>query len=463
MPRLRFVRNAPDLWYKDIGGKRQCMELEVELVGKLPNGKKLTLATDLFYESGERVLDTWQTILTSLNSPYEPVTLQNSKPRCVLMMRIEKVSTNFQGQRFKIRVRPDDSGGAQTYGVKPIFTTAIESKAKPKRVRKRPSGGPSAGGRRASKRVRVSSARNGDGEREGAMEAAMDGLAAHLQRTEESLRDCVSVLARLTDRLAAVEERLSFHGDPGLGSAMLGAHALDASLLSGAGVPAAPHGAHSHGGGGSAGSGGSRGYGDSPPAGTPTLPSQIPPTPSPMLHPQASGTPALYRTTTGSVIQLTPQQEQILMQHRLRPGPSRVHARDVPARDVTFPASSHPQSGPPPGGPAPQGPAPPAGSSGSKGSTAPVGTAAPPASASGTANAARRPPASAAEIPPPPPVRDNGGLRPHKGFVNSLIGDDDLSNFLGNGSMLDSSSDQSNASPSPAASPRGRIGTVRRT
>ncbi|CAN0464683.1 unnamed protein product, partial [Ectocarpus sp. 12 AP-2014] len=105
---LTVVSQPPESWYKDEGGKNNCIAIEAMVREKLPSGQvgqaqpgvPLTLA--LVYEAGTEVHS--QEIL-QVQSDTQLVT--NEHGRANLKFKITEVSQRHQSQRFCVKICPD--------------------------------------------------------------------------------------------------------------------------------------------------------------------------------------------------------------------------------------------------------------------------------------------------------------------------------------------------------------------
>eukprot|EP00753_Platysulcus_tardus_P019645 PLAT7386.1.p1 GENE.PLAT7386.1~~PLAT7386.1.p1 ORF type:complete len:427 (+),score=197.76 PLAT7386.1:71-1351(+) len=114
--RLVPIVNPVENFYKDEGGKGNCMTMEVKLeeynaAGDVLPPRKMfdpvPLALSLYFESEERVEDKDQSILRMMGQEYEAPSIDPATRIGVLKFRLEKVSRRKDGQRFKIRVEVD--------------------------------------------------------------------------------------------------------------------------------------------------------------------------------------------------------------------------------------------------------------------------------------------------------------------------------------------------------------------
>jgi len=129
---LRLVQDAPPIWHKDVGGKKKCMRVEVELKGKVEGDMKFVVSASLYFENGKRVSDEWQSVLAVDNDQSDDL-LDSQHRRAEIFFRLEKVSTSFMRQKFKVRLLATRCSGVVNGECLDVYTTAIESKAKPKR------------------------------------------------------------------------------------------------------------------------------------------------------------------------------------------------------------------------------------------------------------------------------------------------------------------------------------------
>mmetsp|Transcript_39248 Transcript_39248/g.76161 ORF Transcript_39248/g.76161 Transcript_39248/m.76161 type:complete len:372 (+) Transcript_39248:77-1192(+) len=215
--RLAVRRQPPEIWYKDIGGKKDTfMSFVVALEGSVSNDLQWELHLDLFFEDRRRVEDKFQTILKTQHSPASPPIINSTNREVDFKFRIEKVSKNFMGQKFRVRcyARPLHPPGFEGVAksvpnltspeLNEVYSNPIESRSK------RPSAGRSRSpGPR--KRARQSREDNDDMER---VITELQNTQEKLAQTQGALSKMVMVLQQCVTRLGAVEaatERSACH------------------------------------------------------------------------------------------------------------------------------------------------------------------------------------------------------------------------------------------------------------
>jgi len=208
--RLVVTQQPPAIWYKDIGGKKDTfMSFDVKLEGALSKDMQWELHLDLFFEDRRRVEDKFQSILKTQHSPASPPIVSCDNREIEFKFRIEKVSKNFMGQKFRVRcyAKPLHPPGFESVdknysfsapALNDIYSNPIDSRSK------RPSGRSRSPVPR-SKRQRLAPPTAGDNE-------DMERVISELQRTQEKLSQTqgalskmVMVLQQCVTRLGAVE------------------------------------------------------------------------------------------------------------------------------------------------------------------------------------------------------------------------------------------------------------------
>lgn len=206
---LKIKEHPDSMWFKDVGGKRSHLTCILQLEGNIPKGVEYDLKADLYYESSKRLAEEWQWILHFLsnadnNGKGFPV-LSKQKRKVELHFRIEKVSTSFMNQRFKVRfVATPRTKSAKTLPLS-VFTTPIESKAKPKRTssRKRTI---SCDDKNSVVRSNAKRRKTRDGEDDFLlMSSTVKKLSTQLTETQNLLVSVMSKLERCVDRLDRLE------------------------------------------------------------------------------------------------------------------------------------------------------------------------------------------------------------------------------------------------------------------
>eukprot|EP00752_Nemacystus_decipiens_P009252 g8265.t1 len=135
---LHVVTPPPDNWYKDEGGKNNCIAIDVMVREKSPGqsggqaqpGVPLSLA--LVYENGTEVHS--QNIL-QMQADTQLVT--NEHGRANLKFKITEVSQRHQSQKFCIKIGPDIRMSPEYSDVAPVVTIPIMvlSKRKNRRIK----------------------------------------------------------------------------------------------------------------------------------------------------------------------------------------------------------------------------------------------------------------------------------------------------------------------------------------
>lgn len=165
-PHLVITKQPNHVWYKDVGGKKACIDFVVSLEGnvralalsltiaiskkrsrflkqKILDDVHYVLELKLCFENGEQVDPEWQDIFQLQEQTHQLAVSKKSR-ECEIRYRIEKVSTAFQGKRFSVLVEaiPRVTDKKKLHILKglkklsPILTTPTLVKAKPKRQSK---------------------------------------------------------------------------------------------------------------------------------------------------------------------------------------------------------------------------------------------------------------------------------------------------------------------------------------
>eukprot|EP00611_Tribonema_gayanum_P020807 TRINITY_DN3877_c0_g1_i1.p1 TRINITY_DN3877_c0_g1~~TRINITY_DN3877_c0_g1_i1.p1 ORF type:complete len:713 (-),score=134.99 TRINITY_DN3877_c0_g1_i1:254-2335(-) len=146
------VHTQPDaMFYKDEGGKNKCMTIEVGmedvLADRLPMHQQdlskalvVPFTTTLIYEDGNAPYQ--QEILTLSQDSDRQVTTAKS---ATVRFRIEEVSKNHRGNKFKLLLAADTKESPQRGDVAPCCTTAIHVLSKRKNINARNNPQPSPG------------------------------------------------------------------------------------------------------------------------------------------------------------------------------------------------------------------------------------------------------------------------------------------------------------------------------
>jgi len=202
---LKILEHPSEMWYKDVGGKRSHLTCVMELVGKIPKGLEYDLKADLYYESSKRLAEEWQWILHFLvvdNRKVPLPVLSAKNPRAEVQFRIEKVSTSFMNQRFKVHFVATPR--SQSDRKLEVFTTPIESKAKPKRTSKKRTLKKATTSGKHTKRRRMD---DGDYDRLDNATRNLIDTQEKLERTENMLQTVVCQLENCIRRLDRLENK----------------------------------------------------------------------------------------------------------------------------------------------------------------------------------------------------------------------------------------------------------------
>ena len=126
--RLMITSSAPSLWYKDQGGKENCIELPLSLYDSNNNivkTRRVPLKLVMHYESG--LVVPRQEFLKILS----PTSIGETG-EVKLRVRIEEVSRGHQKQNFVIRVLPDTVKYPLNNDISPIDSTPVDVMSKPR-------------------------------------------------------------------------------------------------------------------------------------------------------------------------------------------------------------------------------------------------------------------------------------------------------------------------------------------
>lgn len=207
--RLKIVKHPNAMWYKDVGGKKSHLTCRLMLMDGGMKNMRYRLKASLYYESGKRLAEEWQWVLHFLEVKDGVIgEMSPSEKNAEVHFRIEKVSTSFMNQRFKVRFHLEPmTGSVKSKSERDaverhsaVFTTPIESKAKPKRTTPRKRAGtqdPCSG----NKRRRRNSTSTTD--------SILQNLKDKLNEMETRQREQDKVLALVLKRLDATLEKLN--------------------------------------------------------------------------------------------------------------------------------------------------------------------------------------------------------------------------------------------------------------
>jgi hypothetical protein len=128
--RLIITQPAPTLWYKDQGGKENCIDLHVNLVDnhqQIVKSRRVPLKLTLLYEGGNHCLK--QDILRVHGTAVVGETGQS-----LVRVRIEEVSRSHQKQSFVIQIAPDTHRYPLNNDISPADSTPIDVMSKPRPI-----------------------------------------------------------------------------------------------------------------------------------------------------------------------------------------------------------------------------------------------------------------------------------------------------------------------------------------
>ncbi|CAM9830867.1 unnamed protein product, partial [Ascophyllum nodosum] len=142
---LNVVRPPPENWYKDEGGRNNCIEIEVQVREKTPGASQpgrpqpgVPLNLTLVYDSGTEVQT--QDIL-QIQADTQLFT--NETGRAQLKFKITEVSQRHQSQKFRVKISPDTKANSSARDIAPVVTVPIQvlSKRKNRKIREKPAQG----------------------------------------------------------------------------------------------------------------------------------------------------------------------------------------------------------------------------------------------------------------------------------------------------------------------------------
>jgi hypothetical protein len=126
--RLIITQPAPSLWYKDQGGKENCIDLPVSLVDdhqRVVKSRRVPLKLMLLYEGGAVCVK--QEILKIHGAAVVGETGQS-----IIRVRIEEVSRSHQKQNFVIQIAPDTQRYPLNNDISPAESTPVDVMSKPR-------------------------------------------------------------------------------------------------------------------------------------------------------------------------------------------------------------------------------------------------------------------------------------------------------------------------------------------
>jgi hypothetical protein len=118
----------PSLWYKDIGGKQNCIEILVKLIDEQnkPVRRSIPLRLQLCYSNGEVV--TRQNILEI--SKDSKLQINETDGFATLRVRINEVSMRHDGRNFSFCISPDTLKDPNSADVSPVSCSHVEVRSK---------------------------------------------------------------------------------------------------------------------------------------------------------------------------------------------------------------------------------------------------------------------------------------------------------------------------------------------
>eukprot|EP00511_Aplanochytrium_stocchinoi_P000710 CAMPEP_0204828638 /NCGR_PEP_ID=MMETSP1346-20131115/6506_1 /ASSEMBLY_ACC=CAM_ASM_000771 /TAXON_ID=215587 /ORGANISM="Aplanochytrium stocchinoi, Strain GSBS06" /LENGTH=575 /DNA_ID=CAMNT_0051957867 /DNA_START=91 /DNA_END=1818 /DNA_ORIENTATION=+ len=133
--RLVISDNTPETWYKDQGGRENCIEVIVKIEG--PEHKPLTedipLSVKLLYDDQTNVRDPQDKIL--MVHPDSVLTISKTTKETSLKLRIEDVSKNHQSKGFVFLIEPQKV--AHKTDISRVLSSKILVKSKVNRSKKK--------------------------------------------------------------------------------------------------------------------------------------------------------------------------------------------------------------------------------------------------------------------------------------------------------------------------------------
>lgn len=137
--RIRITQQPPSAWYKDEGGRDNCINISGLLVDEHEQpvqGREVPLKVVLAYEGEDTTEVKQQNIL---KIPQETLPKVDKFGKIILRVRIEEVSKNHQKQAFVVRIAPDTDYSSENGDISADITTPITVLSK--RNKRRPKGG----------------------------------------------------------------------------------------------------------------------------------------------------------------------------------------------------------------------------------------------------------------------------------------------------------------------------------
>lgn len=122
---------SPIIWFKDRGGKKNCVEVPVRL--RSPEGVNVTrvncpIKVELIYADGESVPD--QSLLEIINRESRSLMISSQSGECLLRIRIKEVSMRHKGKLFALKISPDILKAPSTKEISSTVSRFIEVRSK---------------------------------------------------------------------------------------------------------------------------------------------------------------------------------------------------------------------------------------------------------------------------------------------------------------------------------------------
>lgn len=191
-------------FYKDEGGKANCLLLEVSAPAALV-AVEIALRIELHYESGERVEERDQNILNIVRDADGVLLHPSESPSATICFRLEKVSRRKDGQRFILCVSPLYAPGAEpSPRLGGVFThpVCVMSKRKATLPGRLPGAAAAAGG---AATALVRAATTGGGDDLAAVSGVLADVATQLAAMRAAIEANNELLRAQAGRIAALE------------------------------------------------------------------------------------------------------------------------------------------------------------------------------------------------------------------------------------------------------------------
>ena len=135
--RLKLECDWDGIFYKDEGGRDKCLHLAVSLCGRdgdVIKGQHVPLKVTLLYDNNEGTEVMKQSETLRIIGPRKQF-IDPDSGESTILFRIEDVSKNHQGNKFKLKVAPD---GSRVLDVATAITPAIIVRSKRNKRQKSP-------------------------------------------------------------------------------------------------------------------------------------------------------------------------------------------------------------------------------------------------------------------------------------------------------------------------------------